>query len=65
MDATDAIVDPEINFRRHPPFEQARLPGLSSRFTLFWGSKSVPRLGVGTSPVQRKTPIRKMKDFST
>lgn len=35
MDATDVSMGPKLNFRRHPPLEQARLPGLSSRFILF------------------------------
>lgn len=33
--ATDAIVGHKLNFRRHPPLEQARLPGLSSQFLYF------------------------------
>lgn len=42
--ATDAIVGHKLDFRRHPPLEQARLPGLSSHhFQLGFGKRVVPK----------------------
>jgi hypothetical protein len=61
--ATDAIAGHNPNFRRHPPLEQARLPGLSSRFFFLVDSKPVDDLQ-STSVIQAQAEKVRKEDFA-